>query len=230
MEEIFNLFSSLFQQNIIIASFASFIWGILSVFLSPCHLSGIPLICGYLMNKKGSFKSIFLLSLTFATGVFFSLIFIGGITISLGRLFGDTGILGNLIVSALFIIFGLYLIGVLNFNWKNINFQPKKSSFISVFLMGFIFGIGLGPCTFAYIVPVLGFSFDLASRHIFSSIILVLFFGIGHTLAIAFAGASVNFVQKFLKFNNQSKIIIIIQKTLGVILILIGISYLKNLS
>lgn len=226
MEAIFNNINYLVNQQIAIAMVAAFLWGIISVIISPCHLSGIPLICGYLMKRTENIKSAFWLSSIFSFGVLISIAIIGVVTISLGRIFGDVGILGDFLVGALFIVFGAYLLGIVNLNWNGFQYKSAKVGILSVFVMGFVFGMGLGPCTFAYIAPVIGFTFKMSSTEILRPVILLLFFATGHTLTIAIAGVSGNLVSKFLKFNEKSNFLNLFQKIIGIALIIIGIFYL----
>lgn len=226
MEYIFNTINTLIAQQLVIAAIAAFLWGIISVIVSPCHLGGIPLICGYLMKRSDNIKNAFFLSLLFSIGVFISILIIGAITISLGRIFGDVGYFGDLAVGLLFILFGLYLLGIINLNWNGFQYKSKNINMLNVFLIGFVFGMGLGPCTFAYIAPIIGFTFKMSASDIARPAVLMLFFAVGHTLTIAVAGISGNIIQKFLNFNENSNFLKIFQKVIGVILVIIGISYL----
>lgn len=226
MEYIFNTINTLIAQQLVIAAIAAFLWGIISVIVSPCHLGGIPLICGYLMKRSDNIKNAFFLSLLFSIGVFISILIIGAVTISLGRIFGDIGYFGDLAVGLLFILFGLYLLGIINLNWNGFQYKSKNINMLNVFLIGFVFGMGLGPCTFAYIAPIIGFTFKMSASDIARPAVLMIFFAVGHTLTIAVAGISGNIIQKFLNFNESSNFLKIFQKTIGVVLVIIGINYL----
>ena len=75
---------------------ASFVWGILSIVLSPCHLASIPLIIGYLQKQPGlSTGKAFRLTSVFAIGILASIAIIGGATAAAGRILGDVGKIGN---------------------------------------------------------------------------------------------------------------------------------------
>ena len=52
VDSIFEFLSSALSGNVYTALFASFGWGIISVLLSPCHLSSIPLVVGFI-NSQG---------------------------------------------------------------------------------------------------------------------------------------------------------------------------------
>ena len=97
---IFEWLNNVLMQNIFMAVTASFIWGVLSVLLSPCHLSSLPLIIGYI-NRNGiaTVRSAFMNSLWFAFGILLTIAIIGLITGLLGGLIGDLGAAGNYIVA-----------------------------------------------------------------------------------------------------------------------------------
>ena len=51
MEQLFTGLSRAVEGSAAIALGASFIWGILSIILSPCHLASIPLIVGFISGQ-----------------------------------------------------------------------------------------------------------------------------------------------------------------------------------
>jgi cytochrome c-type biogenesis protein len=51
MTKLFAILSSAVEGVPLVAIAASFIWGTLSVLLSPCHLTSIPLIIGYISKQ-----------------------------------------------------------------------------------------------------------------------------------------------------------------------------------
>ena len=52
VESLFNWLYSTLNSTPEIALLGSFLWGILSIILSPCHLTSIPLIIGFI-DKQG---------------------------------------------------------------------------------------------------------------------------------------------------------------------------------
>jgi len=225
IEEIFSFLSTALSDNAFIAIFASFSWGVLSILLSPCHLSSIPLIIGF-VNSQGnlSFKRTFYISLVFAVGILITIALIGFITASLGRLMGDVGSVGNYIVAAVFFVIGLYLLGLIKLPWDNANIKTtKQKGLIAAFILGLLFGIGLGPCTFAYMAPILGVVFEVARSNLPYSVALLFAFGIGHCLVIVFAGTMSKKVQEYLNWTENSRIISYIKKACGVLVILGGV-------
>jgi len=220
--DVFTYLTNALQSTPLIALLSAFIWGILSILLSPCHLASIPLIVGFI-DKQGqrSVKRAFMLSFLFSLGILLTIGLIGLMTGFFGRMLGDIGNYVNYFVAVVLIIIGLYLLGIIKFSFGNPN-QPsynKKGLFAS-FILGLIFGVSLGPCTFAYMMPMLGVVFAVASTDLIFAVSLVLFFALGHCAVIVFAGTFTEIVQKYLNWNEKSKSIQIVQKVCGVLVIL----------
>ncbi|MEO0071033.1 MAG: cytochrome c biogenesis protein CcdA, partial [candidate division WOR-3 bacterium] len=162
---------------------ASFLWGVLSILLSPCHLTSIPLIVGFISGQETtSTKRAFVLALLFSSGILATIGIIGLITALLGRMLGDVGPYGNYLLAAIFLVVGLYLLEVIPLPFIG---TPKESAFrrkgaLAALTLGLLFGIALGPCTFAYMAPMLGVVFTLASTRFLYGVLLLLVYGIGH--------------------------------------------------
>ena len=165
LDSLFTWLTTALSQQFGIALVAALGWGVVSILLSPCHLSSIPLVIGYLSSQgEQGMKRSYSLSLVFALGILITIGLIGAITASAGRMMGDVGVWGNIIVAGVFFIVGLYLMDVISLSWGGI--VPRTSfarGWKGALLLGLIFGIGLGPCTFAYMAPVLGVVFSALS-------------------------------------------------------------------
>lgn len=223
-----GLFTSLYEAMtgaVWIALLASFTWGVLSIILSPCHLSSIPLVVGFISSQgKISVGRTFYISLVFSIGILITIALIGLITASLGRLMGDVGVYGNYFVAAIFFLVGLYLLDVIKLDWNSAGLrQTKTKGLIAALILGLLFGIALGPCTFAYMAPVLGVVFQTAQKNYFLAVMFLLAFGIGHCAIIVGAGTLTGKVQKYLNWSEESKTILWIKKVCGVLVILGGI-------
>ena len=226
VESLFNWLYYTVNSASWIAFIGSFIWGILSIVLSPCHLASIPLVVGFI-DKQGliSTKKAFLISTLFSTGILFSIAVIGIITGLLGRIIGDIGSIGNYAVAIIFFLVGLYLIGIIRLPdfWKVNPETIKNHGLLSAFVLGLIFGTALGPCTFAFMAPILGIVFSIANEKLFYSVFLIFVYAAGHCSVIILAGTFSNIVQKYLNWNEKSKGALYLRKTCGVLVILGGI-------
>ena len=225
IEEIFTILSTALYDNFWIALLASLGWGVLSILLSPCHLSSIPLVVGYISSQgKISLKRTFYISLIFAVGILITIAAIGVITASLGRLMGDVGAVGNYLVAGIFFLVGLYLLDIIKFDWNTAGLrQTKSKGLLAALILGLLFGIALGPCTFAYMAPVLGIVFQTAQTNFTYAAILLLVFGIGHCSVIVGAGTLSKKVQQYLNWSEESKTILWIKRICGVLVILGGV-------
>src|SRR4030042_1204938 len=167
MQELFTQLTRAVESTWLTAVAASFIWGILSILLSPCHLASIPLIVGFI-DQQGriSTKRAFWISFLFAAGILITIGAIGAITAAAGRMMGDVGKYGNYFVAAIFFLVGLHLLDVIPMPWSGpgrVGF--KRKGMLAAFILGLVFGIALGPCTFAFMAPMLGVTVKGASTN-----------------------------------------------------------------
>lgn len=222
---LFEWLSNALNQNSFIALSASFIWGCISVLLSPCHLASIPLIVGFIDDQGNiNTRRAFLLSSLFSIGILITIFAIGVITSFMGRMLGDIGSYGNYFVAAIFFVVGLYLLGIIPLKFLNpAAVNMKRRGIIAAFILGLIFGIALGPCTFAYMAPVLGVTFTTAKTNIIYATALLTAYGIGHCSIIVIAGTFTEMVQHYLNWNERSKGTLIIKKICGILVIIGGI-------
>ena len=204
---------------------SSFGWGVLSIVLSPCHLSSIPLVVGFISSQGTlSLRRTFLISLVFALGILLTIALIGIITASMGRLMGDVGTIGNFVVAAVFFIVGLYLMDVIRLDWNTAGMRRTTMRGLpAAFILGLIFGIALGPCTFAYMAPVLGIVFQTAQTDYLFSMLLLSSFGIGHCAVIVAAGTLTNKVQRYLNWSERSTSLQWIRRVCGLLVLLGGV-------
>ena len=223
--KIFEWLSGSLHTSPILALLASFIWGILSIILSPCHLSSIPLIIGFMGGQgKIPVRKAFFISMVFAAGILVTISVIGIITGLMGRMLGDVGKYGNYAVAVIFFIVGLYLLDIIQLPWSGPDgIRFKKKGMFGALLLGLVFGAAVGPCTFAYMAPMLGVAFKAAVTNFAYSVSLLIAYGIGHCSVIVFAGTSAEMVQHILNWNEKSKGTIILKKICGIFVIMGGI-------
>ena len=225
IEQIFTTLTHAIEGTPLVAVLASFVWGILSIVLSPCHLASIPLIVGFI-DQQGSISTrrAFLISTLFSVGILVTIGAIGAITAAAGRMMGDVGRYGNYFVAAIFFVIGLHLIGVIPMPWSGPgNVGLKRKGMAAAFIMGLVFGVALGPCTFAYMAPMLGLTFRLAATNFAYGVLLLLFYGFGHCSVIVLAGTFTEVVQHYLNWNERSRGAVVLRKVCGVLVLLGGI-------
>lgn len=225
MEQLFTHLSHAVEGAPLLALAASVIWGILSIILSPCHLASIPLIVGFISRQgQVTARHAFWTSTLFAVGILVTIAAIGAITAAAGRMLGDVGRYGNYFVALIFFAVGLHLLGVIPMPWSGTGpVNMKRKGFLAALILGLVFGIALGPCTFAYLAPMLGVTFKLAKTAPLYGVSLLLAYGVGHCSVIVAAGTSAELVQRFLNWNEQSKGVAILKSVCGLLVLLGGL-------
>ncbi len=230
--DLFTWLSGTLTESAGLALTGAALWGVLSIVLSPCHLASIPLIVGFI-DEQGriSTKRAFMLALLFSTGILITIGIIGLVTGLAGRMMGDIGGWGNYLVAAVFFIVGFHLLGVIPLPFLEKGATPgfQKKGLFAAFILGLIFGVALGPCTFAYMAPMLGVVFSVASTRLVFAVSLILAYAIGHCSVIVFAGTSTEAVQRYLNWNENSKGAVILKKACGLLVIAGGVYLIYTL-
>ncbi len=225
LEHLFTALSKGIGGTPLIGLGAALLWGILSVLLSPCHLASIPLIVAFVEGQgRISTRRAFLISTAFASGVLASIAAIGVATAAAGRMMGDVGQYGNYLVALIFFIIGLHLLEVIPLPWSGPGqVALKRKGVLAALLLGLLFGVALGPCTFAFMAPVLGVAFQAAGAGMAFGVLLLAVYGVGHCSVIVFAGTFTEVVQRYLNWNEQSRGAAILRKVCGALLLLGGL-------
>ena len=206
----------------------SFFAGMIS-FLSPCVLPLIPgylsFICGTDLENLQKKSKYFILQKSALFVLGFSLIFIllGASSTFFGSFFLAKSQIFSNIIATIIIIFGLYLTGIINFNFFNNEFRFYISKYSNNFSFPFVVGMGFAfgwtPC----IGPILGSILALASleNSLSQGIFLLLIYSIGLGVPFMLAGY---YMGNFLLFSKKArKSIMTIQKISGVVLIITGV-------
>jgi len=225
MQELFTWLTHSVEGTPAIAIIASLVWGVLSILLSPCHLASIPLIVGFI-GQQGQMttRRAFGISTLFAVGILITIGVIGAITAVAGRMMGDIGPWGNYIVAAVFLLVGLVLLDVIPMPFSGPGqVGMKRKGLLAAFILGLVFGVALGPCTFAFMAPMLGVTFKLAATNIAYGVLLLALYGVGHCSVIVLAGTFTEVVQRYLHWTEKSKGASILRKVCGVLVIFGGI-------
>jgi len=204
METLFTTLSAAVTGGMLLAFMAAFAWGVLSILLSPCHLATLPLVVAYVGDGKTDDRRAALLSITLAVGILISIALVGTVTALAGRLLGDVGVWGNRVVAIIFLVIGLHLLDVLPLPLPASRARTGQRGFTGALLLGLVFGVALGPCTFAFLAPVVGAGFHEATASPVRGALLMVAFGLGHCGVIAAVGASAARAQRWLDWHERS--------------------------
>ncbi|MCB2173909.1 cytochrome c biogenesis protein CcdA, partial [bacterium] len=114
MQEIFLTIHTWMSQGLLLGALGCFLWGMVSVLLSPCHLASIPLIIGYVGGQQGLVEGRRAggYALLFTIGLFTTITAIGIICSLLGRMLGDVGPYWTIVVGLVLVWVALGMLGV----------------------------------------------------------------------------------------------------------------------
>jgi len=190
-------------DTLALALLGSFLWGMVSVLLSPCHMASIPLIVGYVAGQNEALKarSAARYAIVFTIGLFITIALLGVVCTFLGRMMGEVSPYWTLLIGGILIWVALDMLGVQACSMSGGALSKLQVRGLSgAFILGLAYGILSGSCTFGFMAPIL--AVITIQEKIATGILLILAFGIGHCAPIAVAGSSTALIRRIL--TNQS--------------------------
>ena len=212
-----------------IAAAGCFVWGMISVLFSPCHLASIPLIVAYVGGQQKSVnpKQAAFYSAAFTLGLFITIAFIGIICALLGRMLGDVGIYWQVLIGAVLVWVALGMLGVEKCSFSgSLLYRLKFSGLIGAFALGLGYGILSGSCTFGFIAPIL--AMITVQQKIATGILFILLFAVGHCLPIVLAGSFTAAVRRLIENRTWQGAGGYFRKGAGVVIGLLGFYFILN--
>ena len=192
MADLLTALTRMLQGQTALGLVGAFLWGVASILLSPCHLAGVPLIVAYTgRSSSPSSRRAAGLSTVFALGILVTVAIVGAISVVAGRMLSALGGVTNYLVAALLFVVGLELLGAWPFRWSGLpRPETTRRGLAGAFLFGLAFGTALGPCTLAFLGPVIGMTMQTAAARPTYAMLLMLAYAAGHCGVLALAGAS----------------------------------------
>lgn len=210
-----------------LAAMGCFIWGVISVMLSPCHLASIPLIIGYVggQEKMLNPRQAGLYSALFTVGLFLTIALIGIICAMLGRMLGDVGNYWQVLIGIILIWVALGMLGVEKCSMSgSLLYRMNLKGKFGAFALGLGYGVLSGSCTFGFIAPIL--AIITVQEKVVTGIILILLFAVGHCLPIVIAGSSTALVKKLLENSTWNGAGVWFRKMAGSTICILGIYFI----
>ena len=222
-----NAIASALVRSSPIAFGAAFLWGIASILLSPCHLGSIPLVVAVLARSpQASRARATAVAVLFSLGNLIVVALIGVVTAALGRILGDLGRWLQVLVGAFLLLFGLHLVGVLPL--PTISAPTRKPGeryrALQPLVFGMIYGTALGPCSFAFLAPLIGIGIGggTSGSTVFT-VILFTCYALGHTGVILAAALLTDALQRYLAWTGRSRAPELFRKVSGALIGIVGI-------
>lgn len=229
LENIFITINTWISGGSAIAGLGCFLWGVISVLLSPCHLASIPLIVAYVGGQEQALnpKQAGLYSSSFTLGLFISIALIGIVCALLGRMLGDIGNFWQILVGAVLIWVALGMLGVEKSSISGgLLYRLNLKGLSGAFGLGLAYGVLSGSCTFGFIAPIL--AIITVQQKIAAGVLLILLFAIGHCLPIVVAGSSAAVVQKLMEKSAWQGAANSFRRAAGIVIVLLGVYFILN--
>jgi len=183
----------------------AFLWGLVSVLFSPCHLASVPLMMGYVagQGRLVEGREAVGYALVFTSGLFVTIALVGVLCALLGRMLGDVGAYGTVLVGAVLVWVALDMLGL---GMLGLGKGSLSGGLLSRFTLrgvpgalalGLGYGLLSGTCTFGFLAPLL--AVITLQGQLFSGALLISAFALGHCLPIVLAGSSAALARRMLE-------------------------------
>lgn len=221
MNEFLENLATLITQNGWIGPLLALAGGIFTSF-TPCSLSAIPLVIGYVGGtSQRDTKKAFLLSAAFAGGTAVTFTTLGVMASIAGRLVGTSASWWYLILGGLMVLMALQTWGIFEIIPSSyLIAKSTKKGFIGAFLAGILGGIFSSPCSTPVLVALLAIVAGKGS--ILWGILLLLLYSIGHGILAIIAGTFIGFVQKLSASGQYGSVSSVLKIIMGTLILFIG--------
>ena len=229
MDQVFLTINSWIGQGLFLGGLGCFLWGMVSVLFSPCHLASIPLIVSYVAAQDQTVeeRKAAVYSFVFTIGLFLTIAVIGVICTLLGRMLGDVGPYLSIAVGVILVWVALDFLGLAKCSMPSgMMAKIQVKGILGAFILGLAYGVLSGSCTFGFIAPIL--AIITLQQKILTGIVFIVLFGLGHCIPIAIAGSSTAFVKRLLENSTWAAGGTFFRKLAGLCIGILGIYYLSQ--
>ncbi|MGD9949053.1 MAG: cytochrome c biogenesis CcdA family protein [Desulfobulbus sp.] len=226
MDQFFLTINSWMGQGPFWGALGCFLWGMVSVLFSPCHLASIPLIIGYVggQNQLIEGRKAVLYAIVFTTGLFITIAVVGLVCSLLGRMLGDVGPYWTIAIGLLLIWVALDMLGIAKCSLPGgLLSRLTIKGITGAFVLGLAYGVLSGSCTFGFIAPIL--AIVSVQAKVFTGVLFILLFAIGHCIPIVDAGSSTAMVKRLLVSSSWQQGGRFFRRLAGTLIILLGIYF-----
>lgn len=227
IEAFFLTVNEWIQGGTTIAALGCFVWGIISVIFSPCHLASIPLIIAYVggQHQAMSPKQAISYAALFTLGLFITIAIIGIVCALLGRMLGDVGNYWQILIGLVLVWVALGMLGVEKCAISgSLLYRLNFKGLFGAFALGLSYGILSGSCTFGFIAPIL--AIITVQQKVAAGILFILLFAVGHCLPIVIAGSSTAAVRRLMENSTWQGAGNWFRKVAGMVICLLGIYFI----
>lgn len=215
-----NTFGALISESMWLAPVLALLAGVLTSF-TPCSLSSIPLVIGYVGGTGTEPKKAFRLSLVFAAGSAVTFTILGTLASLAGRLVGTSASWWYLVLGVLMVLMALQ-------TWEIFNFIPStyllskstRRGYAGALIAGILGGVFSSPCATPVLIALLAIVAGKGS--VVWGMLLLLLYSIGHGVLTIFAGTSIGFVRSMTQNEKYGRASQWVKWCMGAVILLMG--------
>lgn len=209
------------QNNFWLAPLLALLAGLLTSF-TPCALSSVPLIIGYVGGYAGDdTKKAFRYSLVFCVGLAITFTALGTAASLMGRLLQTAGSWWYIVLGVLMALMALQTFEIINIIPQSaVMNKNKKKGYIGAVLMGMLGGLFASPCATPVLIALL--TIVAQQGNLLWGIVLLLVYSAGHSVLIMIAGTSVGFVKKLSASEKYGKYSKVYKVVMGSVILLLA--------
>jgi len=224
LEEFAKNAGNYIHTNPWLAVVAVFLGGMITA-SNPCVLAMIPLMMSFVAGRKeqavGPLRALGL-SLAFVVGLSITFTVLGVAAALTGSLYGEISGVWNWIVAGICLVMGLHLLGVLPFTIPvPAGIQPRTRGAVGAFVLGLLFGVVSAPCAAPILIVLLTYLATSGSSVAYGALLLLVY-GLGHSVLILIAGTSMGAARKLIESRKVTRATDILRRVAGALVVAVG--------
>ena len=224
MEEFAGRAGEYIHTNPWLAVVSVFLGGMITA-SNPCVLAMIPLMMSFVAGRKeqavGPLKALGF-SLAFVLGLSITFMALGVTAALTGSLYGEVSGVWNWIVAGICLAMGLHLLGALPFTIPvPAGIQPRTRGVAGAFLLGLVFGVVSAPCAAPILIVLLTYLATSSSSVAYGALLLLVY-GLGHSVLILIAGTSMGAARKLVESRRLTRATDIMRRAAGALVVAVG--------
>ena len=217
IDGILTSLAALIRENTYVAPLLAILAGALTS-MTPCSLSSIPLVIGYVGNAADNARKAFSYSVVFAIGSAVVFTALGTAAAMAGNLIGQGASWWYIVLGVLMVLMALQ-------TWEIYDFIPSthliakntRRGYLGALLSGMLGGLFSSPCATPALVALL--LIVASGDNIAYSVLLLLSYSIGHGVLTVIAGTGTGFIRRM----RKSKASQVAKAILGLLILAVGL-------
>lgn len=222
IEEKIEFLVTMLGQNLWFVPALAFFVGMLTS-LTPCSLTGIPIIINYVSGTKSKSKrKAFSLSLVFALGMAIIYTSLGVFASALGGLVHNFGPWWYFILSGVTALMAFQMFGLINIFPESLGHpSSKRKGYTGALIAGMLGGLFASHCALPALVVLLAMVAEKSTLG--QGALILLLFALGHSVFVIIAGTWTAVLQKMTRNKKYDILLWIVKTVIGLGMLILAV-------